>query len=157
MRGSWPHHYLPNLIDSVCEVKSPYDTKYNCIAFAAGDSANWWWPSGDDYWPDNVPREVTIDAFIRAYQTKGFARCDDGSLEPGLEKVALFGKGRGDGQLIPTHAALQLLDGKWASKLGSHEDVHHTTVDAVNSPAYGTALVYLSRVRGKSAESGSLS
>jgi hypothetical protein len=145
MVGSWPPQDLPNLTDAVCEVKSPYDTNYNCIAFAAGDNQKWWWPTPDDFWPDNVSREVTFDAFVQAFETKGFARCQDGTLDQALGKVALFGKDRGDGQMVPTHAAAQLPDGRWASKLGNHEDVHHDTVEAVNSPAYGAVVLYLAK------------
>ena len=151
MSGSWPAQDLPNLTEDVCELISPFDTAYNCIAFAAGDTEKWWWPTQDDYWPPNVPRDVTFDAFVLAYQTKGFNRCQDGILEPELEKVALFGRNRGDGQVVPTHAAIQLPDGRWASKLGKCEDVHHATLDALNSPAYGAPVLYLSRARTKPA------
>jgi hypothetical protein len=41
-------------------------------------------------------------------------------LEPGFLKVALYGTG-----LTYTHAARQLADGKWTSKLGKGEDIEH--------------------------------
>jgi len=148
MPGSWEPVALPNLTDAVCEIHSPFDTKYNCIAFAAGDLEKWWWPTPDDYWPDNVPREVTFDAFIRAFGVKGFFPCDDGSLEFGCDKIALYGKDLGAGTFVPTHAAIQLPDGRWASKLGKCEDVHHATHEALNGPAYGIVVRYLTRPRG---------
>jgi hypothetical protein len=146
MPGSWPAGSLPNLPDDAYVVTSPFDTKYNCIAFAAGDQSNWWWPTDDDYWPDNIPRELTVDAFIRAYGTRGYVRCDDGSLEDGFEKVALYAKALFPGApLTPTHAAKQLPDGRWASKLGKYEDIAHMAAEAVHCPSYGTVLCYLKK------------
>ena len=65
---------FPGLIGSGYEVTSPWDGDYNCIAFAAGDMLNWWWPSwdiGKEYWPPNVPRERTLDAFVAAFAFVG--------------------------------------------------------------------------------------
>ena len=71
---------------------SPRDSDYNCIAWAAGQSA-WWWPGRDakrEYWPAGVPRERTRDAFVAAFASLGYAVCEDEGLEAGYEKVALF-------------------------------------------------------------------
>jgi hypothetical protein len=143
--GSWNPARLPNLTDQNCEIKSLYDTKYNCIAFAAGETESWWWPTDDDYWPDGVDRQVTIEVFIKAFATKGYLPCEDGTLDETCEKVALYGMDDGSGRMVPTHAAIQLPDGKWASKLGKCEDIHHATVDAVNGPSYGVVVRYLKR------------
>lgn len=140
---------MPNLTDDVCEIKSPFDKNYNCIAFAAGDNQNWWWPTEDDFWPTE-PRALTFSAFIKAFETKGFVPCDDGLLEAGYDKIAIYGKDRGDGVAIPTHAAIQLADGKWASKLGKCEDIQHATLEAVNSPAYGAPVQFLKRAHDAS-------
>jgi hypothetical protein len=145
MSGSWDPTALPNLTDDVCEIKSPLDRTHNCIAFAAGDSTRWWWPSPDDHWPDGAPREETLEGFVRAFETLGFTVCYDDALEAGCDKIAVFAKDRGDGRLVPTHAAFQLADGRWASKLGKCEDVAHATVEAVHGPAYGTVIRFLAR------------
>lgn len=149
MPGSWKPEWLPNLTAENCEVKSPFDKRYNCIAFAAGDHHNWWWPADDDFWPAGVERKVTLENFVGAFQTKGYEKCDNGDLEEGHEKIALFAKNAGLGLYIPTHAARQLADGKWASKLGKHEDVEHSPVESVNSPSYGEPFMYLKRPREK--------
>ena len=47
-------------------------------------------------------------------------RCDTSDPEPGLEKVAVFADETG-----PTHAARQLADGMWTSRLGRSEDTEH--------------------------------
>src|SRR6266849_5993480 len=106
--GSWSPLELPGLTADSCEITSPPDTLYNCIAWAAEDDQNNWWPDpwGIGYWPTGVPRLVTRDAFIQAYRTLGYEPCLNGALELGLEKIAIFGIGQ-PGLEVPTHAALQ--------------------------------------------------
>lgn len=62
---------FPQLAASGYEIKSKFDTQYNCIAFAAGDTTRWWWPDQYtlDYWPPPVPREATLSRFIEAFST----------------------------------------------------------------------------------------
>jgi len=132
------------LASSGYEVKSPTDVGYNCIAWAAGDSKKWWWPDPMDlyYWPPGVPRALTIEAFVAAYLSLGFEPCGGPELESGFEKVAIFA--RGD---MPTHAALQLRDGKWTSKLGPSVDIEHAALDGVSGPTYGRPVQVLRRRR----------
>lgn len=148
MPGSWPQHELPYLTVATCSITSAASRRYNCIAWAAGEDIRNWWPDpiGVGYWPPNVPREVTIDAFMRAYETRGYRLCYDGNLEEGIEKIAIFGIGP-NGSEAPTHAALQLPAGEWTSKLGPFEDVRHKTADAVNGPVYGRVICYMARPR----------
>ena len=92
MPGSWPAVELPNLNGNNYEITSPFKRAYNCIAWAAGDTSRWWWPirlAGVNYWPKNAPREATVEAFIAAYATCGYAACEDGAIEPGIEKIVL--------------------------------------------------------------------
>jgi hypothetical protein len=58
--------------------------------WAAGDKSRWWWPSGG-YWPINDTR-TTVDSFLLAFATIGYAPADDDSFEAGYEKVALYAK-----------------------------------------------------------------
>jgi len=147
MPGSWPQDDFPNLSDSDYIETSPKTRKYNCIAWAAGDSVRWWWPDpqGIGYWPRSIPRETTVEAFIRTYGTLGYAPCADGSYEPGFQKVALFAEKKEDGELTPTHAAVQLQNGHWSSKLGPFEDIEHFTLEVLNGPCYGDVVGYLKR------------
>jgi hypothetical protein len=150
MPGSWPQRDHPLLTDTSCKVTSASSYRYNCIAWAAGDDKNAWWPSRRPvgYWPRNVPREETIDAFIEAYRTLGYEVCNDGSLEAGSEKIAIYGAlNPANGSIIPTHAALQLESGKWTSKMGSFEDIVHNNVNDVNGSVYGIPRRYMSRPR----------
>lgn len=116
---------------------------YNCIAWAAGDASIWWWPdqAAMCYWPEGVAREETLAAFVAAYGTLGYALCDDNGLEKGLEKIAIYAKNG-----VPTHAARQLKNGEWTSKLGRHEDIEHA-LGALEGSEYGKVAIYLSRVR----------
>jgi hypothetical protein len=153
MQGSWQAWEIPNLNDQTGEIKSKATTRYNCIAWAVGITTQWWWPDRAAlarklcYWPPGAPIERTFDAFFQAYRTLGYQQCNDGSLEAGHEKIAIFGRDNAFGVLEPTHAALQLPDGRWTSKLGPHEDVEHIALDAIDGPTYGRAIHYMRRPR----------
>jgi hypothetical protein len=139
---------FPNLKDEDWQQCSPVDPSYNCIAYAAGRTDVYWWPDPfapplHDYWPQGVPCEETLDAFIQLYRTFGYEPCDasdNGSLEPGYEKIALFAIGT-----TPTHAAKQLPDGRWTSKLGLLEDIEHDDLACLNGPCYGSSVQFLRR------------
>ena len=148
MPGSWPQHELPHLTDQNCQIQSRATRRYNCIAWAAANNTRQWWPDpmGIGYWPPNVTRADTTEAFLSAYKALGYTLCFDGTLEAGIEKIALYGNGPA-GQEIPTHAALQLEGGAWTSKLGDFEDIIHTTPADAEGPIYGRVICYLARPR----------
>jgi hypothetical protein len=135
---------FPNLISDSYEITSDPTPEYNCIAYAAGDQENWWWPDlSDSYWPKDAPRKECIDAFIQAYWQSGkYEPCDDGSLEAGYEKVAIYCNKDG-----PSHAAWQRDDGNWSSKLGPDEDIRHDTLERLNGDLYGEPIKFLRRPR----------
>jgi hypothetical protein len=85
----------------------------------------------------------TVEAFVAAFSTLGYRRCPTGALEPGVEKVAIFVDTSG----TPTHAARQLENGAWTSKLGKSVDIEHRVVEGVSGPLYGTPATYLGRTR----------
>jgi hypothetical protein len=66
---------FPKLTDDNHKKSSEFDPRYNCIGYAAG-TRMWWQPKpligGKRYWPPNVPQEETIDAYVKAYEFKGF-------------------------------------------------------------------------------------
>jgi len=99
---------------------------------------------GIGYWPKNVPRKPVLDAFFKAFSSQGYEPCGDGTLEPGFEKVALYGISS-NGQVIPTHAARQLQNGKWTSKIGNCEDIQHDAVGDLDGPIYGATAAYMRR------------
>jgi len=139
-------HLFPRLRSTDYTITSEVSARYNCIAWAAGDVRRWWWPdvlgvqSGVCFWPIEVPVEETLDAFILAYETLGYQPCDGDQHEPGFEKLALYANSAGR----PTHAARQLSNGGWTSKLGSEEDIEHT-LEALTGPLYGAVAQILKR------------
>lgn len=143
---------FPALVGTTYELTSPVDPRYNCIAWAAGDQDSWWEPvpamsgpgtMGGYYWPSGLDLVPTLDNYIRAFRKQGYRPCEDGSLEGGYEKVALFADARGR----PSHAARQLTNGRWASKLGEWQDIEHDTEHDVSGVSYGTVVVYMRRRR----------
>lgn len=143
---AWPKHIkkhprLPSLNKRNNDVASDDDPQYNCVAFAAGVTNRKWWPvfHPDFYWPPHAPKINSITSFVAAFSTLGYVECDDGAVEKGFEKVAFYVR---DGQ--PTHAARQMINGKWKSKLGDWYDIEHTE-DAVSSGDYGKIEKYMKR------------
>jgi hypothetical protein len=140
---NWLEETFPNLQGKTYAIASPPETRYNCIAWAAGDSENWWWPGPnekDEYWPPGVPRSESLPCFIDALASLGYSQCETETLEAGSEKVALFA----DSSNTPKHAARQLPNGRWTSKLGLLEDIEHDLAD-LQGEAYGTVVVIMKR------------
>jgi len=135
-------NHFPLLKHSGYSVTSPAAVEYNCVAWAAGDIQAWWWPDPFEqyYWPSGIPREETIDAFVKAFGSLGYTICSDANPEPGYEKVAIYAKQYGN----PTHVARQIDLGKWTSKIGSLEDIEHD-INSLSGPIYGNPRVYMRR------------
>lgn len=113
-------------------VTSPYNERYNCIAWAFSDNAKWWWPRRA-YWPRTVDVGATIlRAFEEQFAAEGWVEAGDSALEAGFVKIALYAN---SGNI--THAARQLDTGVWTSKLGKHVDLAHD-LSELEGPQYGT-------------------
>lgn len=142
--NDWLEQAFPRLAGTSYDITSARSQQYNCIAWAAGEDGRWWWPATapDAYWPDGVPNDVTVDAFIQAYARLGYTRRSDASHEIGLEKIALFATPDGE----PTHAARQLENGTWTSKLGPSIDISHS-LRGLEGTRYGRVVAVLSRPR----------
>ena len=121
---------------------SPRSRFYNCIAWAVGEDFRPWWPNSKmAYWPDDVPSRGTVFAFLRLFKNLGYESCSDGSNEEGYEKIAVYALNQG-----VTHAARQLPNGHWTSKIGIENiDIEHNTIEALEGPFYGRAVRYLRR------------
>jgi hypothetical protein len=135
---------FPQLCGTGYRLTSPFDPVYNCIAWAAGRTTEWWWPIGevDDkkFWPPGVPQEETIPAFVQAFQTLGYEESPNAEAVVGIEKVALYALND-----MPTHAARQLLTGIWTSKLGKSVDIEHV-LTGLEGTEYGRVVFVLQRV-----------
>ena len=132
---------FPGLATTDFRVTSPKTQEYNCIAWGARDSGNWWEPDPLElyYWPV-LDRKYTLESFMAAYESVGFLPCSGGTFEDGFEKLALFVDQAG----VPTHAARQLPDGRWTSKLGLLEDIEHE-LHALAGRDYGVVKAFMRR------------
>jgi len=134
-----PRDLFPRLTESNHRPSSPPSVDYNCVAWAAQDTAHWWEPGV--YWPVDESRDNHgIGALEDAFRALGYETCGDGRVEVGFEKLALYGSG-----FVYTHAARQLPDGTWTSKLGKAEDIEHDTPDDVTGGVYGEVVQFMKR------------
>ncbi len=81
---------FPHLTKDNQEITSPRTIKYNCIAWVAGKTDRWWQPGV--HWPIESTRDDHgIGNLVTAFMSLGFEECDDGMLENGFMKIALYG------------------------------------------------------------------
>ena len=71
----------------------------------------------------------------------GYEVCENGVLEQGFEKVAIYV----DTRSVPTHMARQLDNGNWTSKLGQSFDIRHDAPDNLDGDNYGATAVYMKK------------
>jgi hypothetical protein len=130
---------FPRLTPANHRITSPATPRYNCIAWAAADSEHWWQPGV--FWPIAVPADdFGIGVLEEAFVGLGFSDCAEANLEPGFEKIAVYGSNE-----FYTHAARQLPNGAWTSKLGKDVDIEHDTPEAVAGGLYGEVVQFLKR------------
>jgi hypothetical protein len=141
--------HQPGLGETSFTVTSKSATVYNCVAWAACDNKRVWSPAtgprgkqlGGYYWPDGVESIPAISAVEAVFSQLGFEPCDDGSHQPGVKKIAIYGDGMG----MALHAARQTQGGRWASKMGDLADIEHDAPAEVESSLYGTVRRYMAR------------
>ena len=131
---------FPNLKPEDFDPVSEESEQYNCLAWAAGVNTEWWEPSVDGVWPDWLAQDLSPETLIRLYESLGYERCDSSAREPGFEKIVIYGD-----QAEYEHAARQLPDGTWTSKLGLGIDINHKTVECLAGGPYGAPLIFLKR------------
>ena len=149
---NFPLENFPRLNHSNSRVTSPLSEAYNCLAWAVEVDYKSFWPdSGEEIiqepaveWPDGIPNEETVDAFVAFFYLFGYELCDGPEFEDGFVKVVIFVDHRG----IPTHACRQAPSTrKWTSKMGIEGvDIEHDDLNSIEGPAfYGTAKVYMKK------------
>lgn len=139
----------PTLAGANVDITSPSTARYNCVAWAAEDDQRNWSPApgldgkllGGYYWPAAVEMLPAISAVEAVFRLLGYEPCDDGSLEPGVEKIAIYGDAIG----MALHAARQTQSGRWTSKMGDLADIEHDEPEEVESTLYGTVRRYMAR------------
>lgn len=149
MRAGRLEQCFPGLHAEPYAITSPEDWSYNCIAWAAGDTTQWWWPGGPGgyYWPLPWHRgPPTLDDMVRAFEHLGFRRARNARVEAHIERIAIY-VNAATGEA--THAARQLPNGTWTSKLGKLEDITHETLHGIEglgrADDYGTAAQIMKR------------
>jgi hypothetical protein len=135
------------LTSTNCQQTSNIDQTYNCLAFAALDLLHVWDPSLDQgyYWPPGIPAGTSAGDWMKALKSRGFVWFHSGDMqpEPHLVKVVIFGSVGGQA----THAARQLKNGQWTSKLGDYEDIVHDKPEDVAGGSYGQIWLVVARER----------
>jgi hypothetical protein len=96
----------------------------------------------DAYWPEGIPADGTVQSLVALFQSLGYQHCTGPDLEADFDKVGIYAKGA-----QYTHAARQLADGGWTSKLGQSVQIEHATLDALTGEAYGVVAQILKRPR----------
>lgn len=122
---------FPRLSPDRFRLMSDRTVIYNCIAWAAGDSNHCRQPG--DFWPlETKADDYGVDVLESAFRSLGYQPCDQYHYEEGYDKVVLYGD-----SLFFTHAARQLPNGKWTSKLGKLEDIEHDSPEDLTGGVYG--------------------
>ena len=139
----WIDEEMPLLAAEGYQITSEATNEYNCIAYVVGETDRWWSHSAgaDYYWPDHASRTPSIQSLIEAFAGLGFELCEDASDEPGFSKIALYADEKGHW----THAAVQLADGRWSSKLGPDEDISHLSPHSLDPDFYGGVYSFMRR------------
>ena len=110
--------------------------KYNCVAFALGETDRVVSHAPGDYWPAKS-RLGLLRELVEVFGHHGFEPCKPDELTPG--SVALYA--RND---FWKHAARKTDDGKWTSKLGvDGEDIAHATPECVLTDGYGGVCCFM--------------
>ncbi len=133
---------FPNLASVGYVPKSEQTRVYNCIAWSAEDASRVWQGGNvDGYWPPGAVEGYGLESLLSAFAMLGYLICQDGKYEDGCVKVALYSNRAGRW----THAARQLADGRWTSKIGGLEDIIHKTPFALTGSDYGDVIHYMKR------------
>jgi hypothetical protein len=114
--------------------------RYNCIAYALGITDRRWWPASRGYyWPPGAPTIPIRATFAGVFGQFGYEPCGDDKLEAGFEKIALY-----ELMGMAKHAARQMSDGSWRSKLGLQQLIEHELA-GLERASYGNVAAYFRR------------
>jgi len=115
---------FPNLTDF--ELYENTSDLYNCISHSIGMKV-WAWPKEGghrNYWPISNMNEDK-KSFDEFYAYHGYNICNmDFRYNPNYSKIALYGKDNN-----PKHAAKQIDEIWWESKIGQSEIIRHKLFD----------------------------
>jgi hypothetical protein len=132
----------PGLSTSPYEIKSARDPKYNCVAYAVGDTNQFWYDAyiSGYYWPPGVPSADTLEGWIQVFTDHGYIETNDAGLEIEYERIAIYASAEG-----PEHVARQKASGVWTSKMGKGHDIDHVTLEALEGATMGKVIKIMKR------------
>ena len=149
------YQYFPDLRrDSKFDITSPETDIYNCIAFAMGfeDRRVDYSPEIEGHWWPPIPVcDEKPSSLVEAFRFMKFIECEDGSIEEGYDKVALYKVKEGYNQFgiwEPehwTHASKIVDVNECHSKMGEMNDIHHRDGDVFAGTIYGEIFQYMKR------------
>ena len=95
---NYPLENFPGLNSDNCKVTSPLSEDYNCLAWVVEvDYKNFWPDSGEDIiqepaveWPEGIPNEETVDAFVAFFRLFGYEPCEGPEFEDEFVKIVIF-------------------------------------------------------------------
>ena len=133
---------FPALAAAGYEIVGESSAEYNCIAYAAGETDRWWSHAENIrcYWPAPAQRTPLIASLVAVFTALGYEPAADDSVETGYIKVALYQQ---NGQW--THAARQMPNGRWRSKLGPGPLIEHDTPSDLAGELYGVVHCIMCR------------
>jgi hypothetical protein len=139
--------YWPNLVSAAYYKSSNEDLLYNCVAWVEGIKSKRIDFSQDEEGNLLDDYYLTSYPYIEYFESRGFVLCENGILETGIQKIAIFEK---DNEF--KHVAIQLENGYWSSKMGDFEDIVHYELNAVEGYPYkrksfGKVAYYMKRPR----------
>lgn len=132
----------PNLAYISYTITSARDPKYNCVAFAVGDTTQFWYDVRvrGYYWPPGTPSADTIEGWTKVFSDHGYRQTEDAGFETDYEKIAIYASGDG-----PEHVARQKASGVWTSKMGKGCDIEHATLEALEGAIMGKVIIVMKR------------
>ena len=134
--------------DKDFEITSQESQNYNCIAWAYMLTNRWMWPNtgehvfldGVDYWPSDEILDCDVSHFIKAFELQGYSVCETCKFDPKYRQIALYVKAN---STECTHAARELGNGFWTSKLGPYVDIQHGTPYTIENKDYGEVYCFM--------------
>ena len=137
---TWLNLLFPKLGNEGFTVVDPPSDLYNCIAYAAGDTSQWWDHTPRRYWPSYATRSKRIESLQEGFAGLGFEECGDASFQPGYQKVALY-----DDHGAWQHASIQMASEAWRSKMGEGPVIEHLNPESLSGGMYGNPTIYMRR------------
>ena len=137
--------------DTLFSLKKKPSIAYNCIALTLGIYNFCVWPTYSGivtnpnnnqrvFWPKELPLDDSLENFIKMYNMFDYVECNnDLYYEDGYTKIAIYAINN-----VVTHAALQLTENKWASKIGYSFGITHQ-LKSLEGEKYGKVVKFMKR------------